>query len=297
VFVGFLVAMTAMTAAPFALVLEFYERFRYMKLQNEDLSKIFSKYNKQPEKILTDLRKKYSLAVPVSISIDRVKRLLALYDVPERYATAMWSQIAAASEIQKSDDAKTKNASSGESLNKCDDTYDVALDINSSSFDAVAALHAGRIIAPDTTVPALDNLSKFKHLLENGFGYVQRVPDRTLIDKAKAIVSKLKKTHLFDNIAGNSQRDRRKRGETAEDEEEAATSPLALLEKIMASRSRAHIVIRRKGGIKGIVLGYIQAFDRHLNILVSDVDETFVQNKKKVGAHASFVGYLCLMCL
>jgi small nuclear ribonucleoprotein (snRNP)-like protein len=282
--------MIATTAAPFALVLEFYERFRYMKLQNEDLGKMFSKYNKHPEKILADLRKKYNLAVPTAISIDRVKRLLAVYDVPERYATAMWSQIAASVAPHQSDDAKTKSAASRESYSTNSDVYDAALDINSSSFDAEAALHAGRIIAPDTTVPALDNLSKFKHLLEYGVDYVQRVPDRTLIDQAKAIVSKLKKSHLFDNIAGNSQRDRRKRGETAEDEEEAAASPLALLEKLMTSRNRAHIVIRRRGGVKGIVLGYIQAFDRHLNILVSDADETFVQNKKKVGTRTLFVG-------
>jgi len=279
------------TEAPFALVLDFYERYRYMKLQSEDLSKILDKYNKQPAKILIDLRKKYNLVLPTSISIDRVKRLLAVYDVPERYATAMWGQISATGASIRSNDATT-TAHSEESSQKSDTAYDSAVDINSSSFDAAVALRVGRIIAPDVTLSPLDNLSKFKQLLEHGFDYVQPLPDRTLIEQAKTIVSKLKKTHIFDNIAGNSQRDKHKRGETAGDEEAAAvSSPLALLDNLMASRSRAHIVIRRKRGVKGIVLGYIQAFDRHLNILVSDVDETFVQNSKKVGGHP------CIACL
>jgi len=285
------------TSAPFALVLDFYERYRYMKLQSEDLSKILDKYNKQPAKILVDLRKKYNLILPTSISIGRVERLLAVYDVPERYANAMWGQITAAIVSLPSDTATTLTRS-GEGSQIKVNAYESALDINSSSFDAAVALHAGRIIAPDTTVPPLDNLTKFKQFLEHGFDYVQPLPDRTLIDRAKAIVSKLKRSHIFDNIAGSSQRDKGKRGETAEGEQDAAAkSPLALLDSLMTSRTRAHIVIRRKGGVKGIVLGYVQAFDRHLNILVSDVDETCVQNRKKVSGYLHTCMYTRLMLL
>jgi len=47
----------------------------------------------------------------------------------------------------------------------------------------------------------------------------------------------------------------------------------------MNDRKRVHVVIRRKAGVKAILLGYVQAFDKHMNILLSDVDETYVSNK------------------
>ena len=41
------------------------------------------------------------------------------------------------------------------------------------------------------------------------------------------------------------------------------------------------MVIRRKAGVKAVLLGYVQAFDKHMNVLLSDVDETYVSNKLK----------------
>ncbi len=274
-----------MTSAPFALVLDFYERYRYVKLQKDDLSKICIKYKKQPEKVIVDLQKKYNFPISSSLSIINVKRLLALYPVPEEYANLIWDQIAL--ENAQNSIANVTDQSSVNMFKMSNITlYDSALDVYSDLFNAECALKSGAIIVPnaETNAKSLENLSKCKSLIEGGFDITPRILDRTVIDQAKAIVLKTKDSHIFDTIANNCQNPRDNKCAMTINEEAVAASksPLNLLEIFMTSKNRVQIVIRRKGGVKGIMRGFIQAFDKHFNLLMSDIDETVVPNTKKV---------------
>lgn len=291
------------TNAPFARVLEFYERHRYMKLQHEDLIKVFEKYSQQPEKILIDLKKKYNLPISSTVPICQVVRLLEIYSVPVKYSEQTWKQIktevvggqTAATFIKTgsttdqgvdSDFLRASQGGGGEGIEDVggprEDAYNAALDINSQTFNANLALQSGKIIAP-YAMPPLDNTFRFTAIIERGVSQpVVHVPNRTLIDKAKAMMSTLRDAHAFDIIAESSVHERAKKGETRVEYEEMEKSPLSLLGDLMRSKTRAQIIIRRKSGIKGIMLGFVQAFDRHTNILLSDALEAYVPNGKRV---------------
>lgn len=272
------------TDSPFAIVLAFYETYRHVKLEEEDLRKVADKYAKRPQKILSALQKKYSLPFPTTVSLDRVRRLLALYPVPQCYADLIWAHV----------NKSSTDASSSAAVYE----YEARLDINSTHFDASAALAAGRIIAPDTAVPHLENVSKFKVQMMHNSKPGGALLDYTLIDKAKSILAQIRPAHPFDSMATyaagmnkvkkegqGSGKGARKAAVGARDVQ--PQSPLAMLEHLMKNKVRAHIVVRRRGGIKGILLGYVHAFDRHMNLLMSDVDEVFAPNWKEVRVQAT----------
>ena len=51
--------------------------------------------------------------------------------------------------------------------------------------------------------------------------------------------------------------------------------PVTVLEKGMKSKSKVLVVTRHKNGIRGVCSGYIEAFDKHHNIVLRDVDEQY----------------------
>lgn len=55
--------------------------------------------------------------------------------------------------------------------------------------------------------------------------------------------------------------------------------PLALLQKFHKNRTRVHVYIRKEHGIKGHITGFIEAFDKHLNLAMSDCIETYKRRK------------------
>jgi small nuclear ribonucleoprotein (snRNP)-like protein len=284
------------TDSPFAIILDFYERYRRGKLREDDLLKVVDKYAGKPQKMLSALAKKYELPVAKTVSIDRVRRLLALYPVPQAYADHIWSYI----------NHKRVDIDNESVAGPLGPPYDAKLDINSREFDPSAALSVGRIITPKTDVAPLENISKFRIHAEDGMG-VSSSPtapplDRTLIEKAKAIMAQLKPPHPLDTMALQASivtSDRSKRGNSrASDASKPASAgtwnassvaddtdvhtPHTTLSRLMSTRTPARIVVRRKGGVKGIMMGYVRAFDRHMNVMLSDVDELFVPNWKRV---------------
>jgi small nuclear ribonucleoprotein (snRNP)-like protein len=278
--------MSHETCAPFALVLAFYERYRFMKLQQEDLTKIFEKYSKQPEKLLPDLKKKYNLTICDSILVSSVFRLLDVYSVPKQFADQTILQMQAGVHAKAIGiDCGLKNTAR-ESWRRSDKVYDATVDVNSSTFNAAFALQSGKIIAPYSAAP-LDSTFKFQSMITGAKQSSSQPLDRSLIDKAKAIISKLRDAHAFDTIAENSVIERTKKGQTRVDSIEGGNSPLAMLADLMKSKNRVQLMIRRKNGIKGILSGYVLAFDRHMNILLSDVLEAYVPNGTQVRACVS----------
>ncbi|CEP02216.1 hypothetical protein PBRA_002481 [Plasmodiophora brassicae] len=51
--------------------------------------------------------------------------------------------------------------------------------------------------------------------------------------------------------------------------------PLGLLSTLLERRLRVRVVIRRHKGVRGCCTGYLKAFDKHFNMVLLDVEETF----------------------
>jgi small nuclear ribonucleoprotein (snRNP)-like protein len=55
----------------------------------------------------------------------------------------------------------------------------------------------------------------------------------------------------------------------------AAVGPLAVLAKWHASQQRIYVVTRHASGVRGRAIGTLVAFDKYLNLLLRDVEETY----------------------
>ena len=173
---------------PFAVALDFYEKYRHFRLTEEDLMKIFTTFAKKSEKLLPGLSKKYKLPVAKSITMNRLARLLALYPVPQPYRDT----------ILKNLKEKLPATIDIDSLLR----YDLTEDIYSITFDAANCIQKGRIIAADTTIKPLDNISKVRLMLQNNNEKLST--DRSIISRAKDVMKKKKQEHYFDLIVESS---------------------------------------------------------------------------------------------
>lgn len=308
------------TCNAFALVLAFYEDLRVCKLNPEDLSKIARKYGTRPNSLLKDLKVKYGQAVPLSIPLAYLNRLLAIHHVPSDYITLL-------------PEARLRDNPTF--------AYNPALDINSVEFKPETLFKENRIIGPEVPITLYDNLLKSRHTLFPDIFTHNPNPtqDRTLIEKAKEVSKEQRaRTSLLNRIAqvavynaamGNiahaeeELQKRRaqslaaveayKRGEgiiemhlddrkgvnattkpsylnnstsgpkstTTQTTKPLPPSVLDLLARLMHGKLRAFIVLRCRSSISGCLVGFVRGFDRHCNLLLTDVDE------ERVSIHCS----------
>ncbi|XP_011291821.2 uncharacterized protein LOC101895474 [Musca domestica] len=60
-----------------------------------------------------------------------------------------------------------------------------------------------------------------------------------------------------------------------------AVGPLKALNGYIASGERIHVVVRKEKGIKGYVEGVLKLYDRHWNLLLTEVEECYTHRKHK----------------
>jgi hypothetical protein len=127
----------------FASTLVFYDRFRRSKLTPTDLAKIAKKYSGKPQQLLSDLEKKYSISIPRECRTNEIERICKQYSVPKSYMALLPQRFSYSTYA-----------------------YDPALDICSATFNAEKALLSRRIIAPNTSLMPLDNLTKVRRFIK-----------------------------------------------------------------------------------------------------------------------------------
>lgn len=59
----------------------------------------------------------------------------------------------------------------------------------------------------------------------------------------------------------------------------SSDGPLSVLKRVMTERTRIKIWTRNEKGFRGFLTGFVEAFDKHWNIALRDVDEQFVRKK------------------
>lgn len=136
------------TSNPFALLLDFYHRYRRSALQPDSLSKVVKKYSKAANRnsLLGDVIKKYpDYSIESNISMAYLNKLIVQYNVPEIYYKLI--------ENYHFDSMST--------------TFDEAKDPCSEKFDVMLVLNNKSIILPNAIVSKIgyDNLSKCRNLV------------------------------------------------------------------------------------------------------------------------------------
>jgi small nuclear ribonucleoprotein (snRNP)-like protein len=56
---------------------------------------------------------------------------------------------------------------------------------------------------------------------------------------------------------------------------------MSLLQKFRTNRTKVKVYVRKEHGIRGYVTGYIEAFDKHYNLALSECIETWKRRKFK----------------
>jgi small nuclear ribonucleoprotein (snRNP)-like protein len=274
---------------PIAASLLFYDRYRRARLKDRDFyAKVLKRYSKKPSStVLDDLDNKYGsfCSVPRSVSLRQLQRIFSKYDVPVEFRTVILKSIPIDGGGVLWEQHKSLDSYFG-------DEYSEAYDVYSANFNADVAFTSNRhYLSPPggTRTIVYDNMAKVKHLVYKDVKEFV-VPDRSYVESVKAkqkaneILQRTAKPHLFQEIMDKvMQPAASSRGSDGnkEDAEQELPSPYRVIRDCIRDKSRASIVVRRKSGIKGVLTCYIKAADRHMNLLLADVDEVSAVRGRK----------------
>ena len=155
------------------------------------------------------------------------------------------------------------------------------LDFRSRHFDPLLALRADPpLVPPNPNVRPLDNCRKFRPFLPVG--------DPNRVDPAEAAANRRRRTEASiaaqalakrraEKFAAEGERARRREPVLARilDDQKRRGGPMALLARAVEQRLRVTIVTRHASGVRGKAEAYVKAFDRHANLILQDVRETY----------------------
>uniref|UniRef100_T1JNS2 Sm domain-containing protein n=1 Tax=Strigamia maritima TaxID=126957 RepID=T1JNS2_STRMM len=154
-----------------------------------------------------------------------------------------------------------------------DDDDRLKLDFTSEKFDATLVLNSTEVVLPFPDAETFETVSDYQKIVEKNMDPKKK---RERQDRLKAMTLQQEEKKLRDeNTVPRSQRN-----VFTFMEKSASTGPLGVLVKCMNERIKVKVWTRNYKYIRGICTGFIEAFDKHWNLALSDVDESFVKYNK-----------------
>lgn len=153
---------------------------------------------------------------------------------------------------------------------------DDRLDFLSPRFDALLALTTPGVRPPVPSARPLDHIRQTRHLLPGDHPAVVAAPRPAPRDPA-ADAERARAKQRVSYLA--QQRERAAARDAAAPLDvlaaRAGAGPLALLLTAYRARSRVRVVTRHERGIRGVATGVLIAFDKHMNLILKDVEERY----------------------
>ena len=140
---------------------------------------------------------------------------------------------------------------------------DPRLDFTSPFFDAAAALAHPTLRPPVPSAPALDNVAACRVLLPEGHPAAVPAGGRPRATAAPRRAAQRPRqpprTRLLDDIASDA----------------GGSGPLTPLMAAYTAKGRVRVTTRHARGVRGVAVGTLAAFDRHVNLVLTNATEEY----------------------
>ncbi|XP_063633478.1 U7 snRNA-associated Sm-like protein LSm11 [Cydia splendana] len=162
-------------------------------------------------------------------------------------------------------------------------TSDSEINAYSVRFNPMKALYSDRIMLPVPDAPVYENLQQFEAaLLKNqeilavGMGQQVQEREKKKLERKQAYEQALeeKNKQRFAKYEVTV-RPERKQGRNVLTREETVQGPLSALRNAMQNNMRVKVVTRGPSGIRGALHGDLTAFDKHWNLVLTNVLEVY----------------------
>ncbi|XP_052895922.1 U7 snRNA-associated Sm-like protein LSm11 [Anopheles moucheti] len=180
-------------------------------------------------------------------------------------------------------------ASSDSESETTDSDSSSELDVGSKRFNPLKALYSGNMKVPVATARLHDNVSvlESKQTILGGFAEpfdenrLKQIRSATSLSKSKAEPTNLLPQRRFLPEQGPVKyvKSARHTKNIFLRMEKGFQGPLALMLTWMNERRRVRVYVRKQKGIRGHITGVIELFDKHWNMAISDVCETWTRRK------------------
>ncbi|PSC71977.1 U7 snRNA-associated Sm LSm11 [Micractinium conductrix] len=151
---------------------------------------------------------------------------------------------------------------------------DPSLNFFSPRFDAARSLATAGLLPPVPGARPLDNIYRCRFMLPEDHPDFWKDPGRAAKSKeaAEAAVRAQSRVHV---VQAQQQRKELKVNPIDEIAERVRKGPLLLLKACYQQRRRVRVVTRHAHGVRGSAEGTLVAFDKHLNLVLKDAEESY----------------------
>ena len=145
------------------------------------------------------------------------------------------------------------------------------LDASSDSFDPLASIYSREESVPDPSAPVFNNVEDFVNK------YTKPKPGPSTKSASQTTsstgASGVQRRFTPEQMPVKGHRKKAKNFLTYMNSQKEG--PMSVLQRCVETQSRIQVKIRKLDGIRGTCTGVLVAFDKHWNLALVDVDETF----------------------
>jgi len=145
--------------------------------------------------------------------------------------------------------------------------YDAELDFLSKQFNPLKALRSSLAVPPSRNARPLDNVSKCKIYLS------ESLPSSSLAGRNP--VPQRNRTNVAKQRVGAKTHDKRSKSDIMESMMSYGEGPLSWLADKAKAKSTVRVITRHRRGTRGVAEGSLIAFDKHMNLVLRNVEETY----------------------